>query len=149
MHSHTCRLHQHRLLQANLLIDLVHKILAGPEELAQRPLRIRWPGGCSKPHLATQVVRSVFTGRTEATRGARLDGHAVTDGDAGHAGPDAVNCARCFVAHYYACAGVDAFADAAMVPEVDLCVSACCPFAYESKGGLGFYTYGGCAPVLE
>ena len=126
MHSHTRRLHQHRLLQADIVIDLVHEILAAPEELAQRALRVRRPRGRSKPYLATQVVCAVFASKTEATWGPGLDGYAVTDGHAGDGRADAGDCARGFVAHYYPGVWVDVFAYTAVVPEVNLGVSECC-----------------------
>lgn len=42
------------------------------------------------------------------------------------------------MAHYYAGTGVDVSADAAMVPEMDLCRSECCLLAHEHDVGLRF-----------
>lgn len=139
MHGYAGRLHQHRFFQTDLIVDLIHKIFADLEELAQRALRIRRPGGCGKSHLATQVVSTIFARGAKATRGAGLNGHAIAYRYTRYSGADTMYYTRCFVAHYYACARVDVFADAAVMPEVDLCVSGCC--SCTCKLGIASGTY--------
>lgn len=66
------------------------------------------------------MVGPGFAGPADATRGAGLEGDAVAGVHAGDSRAGGADGARGFVAHYEAGGGVDGFADAAVVPEVDL-----------------------------
>lgn len=76
--------------------------------------------GSGKRHLGTEVVAAGFARLAAVAGEPGLDADFVAGFERGHRFPDAVYCARGFVAHGQRVLRRDFYADAAVVPEVDL-----------------------------